>query len=99
MSGTAAPDGRFPVKLFTPNDDDAVVVVQLTRQGTGLADEYYAERTAQLPDGGLLAEIRFGSTGWLPMFVAQHGGTARILEPEELAGSSREWLARRPGPI
>ncbi|MET3947445.1 putative DNA-binding transcriptional regulator YafY [Arthrobacter sp. UYCu512] len=93
VSGEAAPDGKLPVKLFTPNDDDAVVVVQLTRQGAGLADEYYAERTAQLTDGGLLAEIRFGSTGWLPMFVAQHGGTARILEPEELAGSSREWLA------
>ena len=92
-SERSAPDGSFPVKLFTPNDDDTVVVVELTRRGIGLADEYYAERTAPLPDGGLLAEIRFGSTDWLPMFVAQHGGTARILAPEELAGASREWLA------
>lgn len=93
VSETAAPGSSFPVKLFTPNDDDTVVVVELTRRGTGLADEYYAERTAELPGGGLLAEIRFGSTGWLPMFVAQHGGTARILQPEELAQASREWLA------
>lgn len=93
VSETAAPGNSFPVKLFTPNDDDTVVVVELTRRGTGLADEYYAERTAELPGGGLLAEIRFGSTGWLPMFVAQHGGTARILQPEELAQASREWLA------
>ncbi|HSO91117.1 MAG TPA: WYL domain-containing protein [Arthrobacter sp.] len=92
-SAKAAPGGSFPVKLFTPNDDDTVVVVELTRRGIGLADEYYAERTAALPDGGLLAEIRFGSTDWLPMFVAQHGGTARILHPEALAGASREWLA------
>ena len=76
-----------------------MVVVELTRRGIGLADEYYAERTAELPDGGLLAEIRFGSTDWLPMFVAQHGGTARILQPEELAEASRRVAGRRPGPI
>lgn len=93
VSESATPGDSFPVKLFTPNDDDAVVVVELTRRGTGLADEYYAERTAELPDGGLLAEIRFGSTDWLPMFVAQHGGTARIVEPEELAATSRQWLS------
>ncbi|HSO17120.1 MAG TPA: WYL domain-containing protein [Arthrobacter sp.] len=92
-SETAKPGDSFPVKLFTPNDDDAVVVVELTRRGVGLADEYYAERTAELPDGGLLAEIRFGSTDWLPMFVAQHGGTARIVQPEELAAASRQWLS------
>lgn len=93
VSETAAPGRSFPVKLFTPNDDDTVVVVELTRRGTGLADEYYAERTAELPGGGLLAEIRFGSTDWLPMFAAQHGGTARILQPGDLADASREWLA------
>lgn len=93
VSESAKPGDSFPVKLFTPNDDDAVVVVELTRRGTGLADEYYAERTAELPDGGLLAEIRFGSTDWLPMFVAQHGGTARIVQPEELAATSRQWLS------
>ncbi|MET1065882.1 MAG: WYL domain-containing protein [Arthrobacter sp.] len=93
VSATARPGDSFPVKLFTPNDDDAVVVVELTRRGVGLADEYYADRTAELPEGGLLAEIRFGSTDWLPMFVAQHGGTARILEPKQLAESSRDWLS------
>lgn len=90
---SAKPGGSVPVKLFTPNDDDAVVVVELTRRGAGLADEYYAERTAELPDGGLLAEIRFGSTDWLPMFVAQHGGTARVLEPAPVAEASRQWLS------
>lgn len=82
----------FPAKLFTPNDDDTTVTVQLTRQGAGLADDYYAERTSDLPDGGLLAEIRFGNTAWLPMFVAQHGGAVRILEPRELADQARAWI-------
>ena len=86
------PNEGFPAKLFTPNDDDTIVTVQLTRQGTGLADDYYAERTSELPDGGLLAEIRFGNTAWLPMFVAQHGGSVRILEPRELADQSRAWI-------
>ncbi|MGY2746642.1 helix-turn-helix transcriptional regulator [Arthrobacter sp. UYCu723] len=92
VSATAKPAGSFPVKLFTPNDDDTVVVVELTRRGVGLADDYYAERTAPLPDGGLLAEIRFGSPDWLPMFEAQHGGAARILQPEALADSARDWV-------
>jgi predicted DNA-binding transcriptional regulator YafY len=92
-AAAAKPAESFPVKLFTPNDDDTVVVVELAPRGTGLADDYYAERTAPLPGGGMLAEIRFGSTDWLPMFVAQHGGMVRILQPEALAAASREWLA------
>ncbi|MDQ0690903.1 YafY family protein [Arthrobacter sp. W4I7] len=97
-NGMPAPAGTtpskgVPAKLFTPNDDDTVVTVQLTRQGRGLADDYYAERTAELDDGGLVAEIRFGNIEWLPMFVAQHGGSARILAPADLADAARSWLA------
>ncbi len=92
-AAAAKPADSFPVKLFTPNDDDTLVVVELAPRGTGLADDYYAERTTELPGGGMLAEIRFGSTDWLPMFVAQHGGMVRILQPEALAVASREWLA------
>ena len=92
-SSAADPADGVPVKLFTPNDDDAVVVLELTRQGAGLADEYYAERTAALPNGNMLAEIRFGSADWLPMFVARHGGAVRILQPQDLADASREWLS------
>ncbi|HKS02874.1 MAG TPA: WYL domain-containing protein, partial [Arthrobacter sp.] len=92
VSSGIKPDGGFPAKLFTPNDDDTLVTLHLTARGTGLADDYYAERTAPLPDGGLVAEVRFGNTSWLPMFVAQHGGTARILEPEVFALASRDWI-------
>ncbi|MFE4544043.1 helix-turn-helix transcriptional regulator [Arthrobacter sp. NPDC056727] len=92
VSSGIKPDGGFPAKLFTPNDDDTLVTVHLTARGSGLADDYYAERTAPLEDGGVVAEIRFGNTSWLPMFVAQHGGTARILEPEVLARGSRDWI-------
>ncbi|ACL39899.1 transcriptional regulator-like protein [Pseudarthrobacter chlorophenolicus A6] len=91
-AGDRRPAEGVPAKLFTPNDDDTTVTVQLTRQGRGLAEDYYADRTADLPDGGLVAEIRFGNTGWLPMFVAQHGGAVRILEPAGLADAARDWL-------
>ncbi|WP_307610033.1 YafY family protein [Pseudarthrobacter sp. W1I19] len=93
ISAATKPSEGVPAKLFTPRDDDTVVTVQLTRQGRGLADDYYAERTAELDDGGLVAEIRFGNTDWLPMFVAQHGGSARILAPADLADAARNWLA------
>ncbi|XAS69234.1 WYL domain-containing protein [Micrococcaceae bacterium Sec5.7] len=92
VSSQVKPQEGFPVKLFTPNDDDTLVVVQLSARGTGLADDYYAERTSGLPGDGLLAEIRFGSTAWLPMFVAQHGGAVRILEPATLAAGARDWI-------
>lgn len=92
MATGSVPSDGVPAKLFTPNDDDTTVTVQLTRSGRGLAEDYYAERTAELSDGGLVAEIRFGNTRWLPMFVAQHGGTARILEPAVLAERARAWL-------
>lgn len=85
--------GGAPEKLFTPNDGDTTVTVQLTRQGRGLAEDYYAEQVAELPEGGMVAEIRIGNTAWLPMFVAQHGGTARILAPAELGDAARKWLA------
>lgn len=90
MPATGGQD--FPARLFTPSDDDVLVVLQLTRQAAGLADDYYAERTAQLPDGGLLAEVRFGNAEWLPMFVSQHGGTVRILDPGHLRQESRAWV-------
>lgn len=92
VSAHATPDTDVPARLFTPSDDDVLVVLQLTRQGAGLADDYYAERTAPLPDGGLLAEVRFGSTDWLPMLVSQHGGAVRILDPKEPAAESAAWL-------
>jgi proteasome accessory factor C len=92
VSANARPAESFPVKLFTPNDDDTIVVVELTRRGVGLADDYYAERTAALPGGGMLAEVRFGNPDWLPMFVAQHGGAVRILEPAALAATARDWV-------
>ncbi|MCW3766277.1 helix-turn-helix transcriptional regulator [Paenarthrobacter ureafaciens] len=92
VSMASTPETDVPARLFTPGDDDAVVVLQLTRQGAGLADDYYAERTAPLPDGGLLAEVRFGSTDWLPMFVAQHGGSARIIDPLQLRDDAQAWL-------
>ncbi|MBT2587316.1 YafY family protein [Arthrobacter sp. ISL-95] len=91
-SGSATAGQDFPARLFTPGDDDVLVTLQLTRQGAGLADDYYADRTAQLPDGGLLAEVRFGDAGWLRMFVSQHGGSVRILEPGSLRQETRAWI-------
>ncbi|MGW9412576.1 helix-turn-helix transcriptional regulator [Arthrobacter cupressi] len=92
VSTPASADTSVPLKLYTPSDDDVVVLLQLSGQGAHLADDYYAERTAGLPDGGLLAEVRFGSADWLPMFIAQHGGAARILEPAGLAEASAAWI-------
>lgn len=93
VSGAATAAEDFPARLFTPSDDDTLVVLELTRQGAGLADDYYAERTAELPNGGLLAEVRFGNAEWLPMFVSQHGGSVRILDPEDLQREAQAWLS------
>lgn len=102
VSGLAIVEGSVPARLYTPSDDDTLVVLRLTRQGSGLADDYYADRTASLPDGGLLAEIRVGNPQRLPMLIAQHGGAAAIVEPRELRLAAIDWikaaLAQYEGP-
>lgn len=89
---TPAEATSAPARAFTPRDEDTVVTLQLTRQGTGLADDYFAERTANLPDGGLVADIRIGNADWIPMLVAQYGGQVRVLAPEEHAKAANDWV-------
>lgn len=92
VSGEVTAGQDFPARLFTPGEDDVYVVLELTRQGAGIAEDYYAERTAALPDGGMVAEIRFGNADLLPMFISQQGGAARIVEPPELRTAATRWL-------
>ncbi|MFJ5956289.1 helix-turn-helix transcriptional regulator [Paenarthrobacter sp. NPDC092416] len=93
VTGSARTAQDYPARLFTPSDDDVLVVLELSRQGAGLADDYYAERTVPLSGGGLVAEVRFGNAEWLPMFVSQHGGSVRILEPDVHRREAQAWLA------
>ncbi|MGG5172531.1 helix-turn-helix transcriptional regulator [Pseudarthrobacter sp. J1738] len=85
-------DDGFPATLFTAHDTDQVVTLALSDAGAWLAEHYYAEATAPLPDGGLLANIRVASTAWLPSAVAQHGGSLRVVEPASVAAQTLGWL-------
>ncbi|MDJ0320147.1 WYL domain-containing protein [Pseudarthrobacter sp. PS3-L1] len=87
-----AEDPGVPLQLFTPSATDDVVLVELTERGRALAEDYYAQNRTELDGGGVLAEIHFGYAGWPAMFVAQHGGLARILEPEDIREQSLAWL-------
>ena len=85
--------GRFPGETLHPERRRHAGGRGTRTPGHGLADDYYAERTAALPGGGMLAEIRFGSTDWLPMFVAQHGGQCGSCSPVDSPDAARDWLA------
>ncbi|EMY35605.1 transcriptional regulator-like protein [Arthrobacter crystallopoietes BAB-32] len=89
------PGGRsseFPQSLFTPRETDQLAVLHLSPRLADLADQYNAERRCTLPDGSLIAELRLGTTAIIPQLVARHGGEVTVVEPPELAVTTREWL-------
>ena len=83
---------EFPESLFTPQENDQVVVLRISERLAELAEQYNARRRAVLEDGSLAAEIRLSTTAVLPGLVARHGGEVTILEPVETARKTQQWL-------
>jgi proteasome accessory factor BC len=67
-------------------------VLQLSPRLADLGDQYNAERPSALPGGGVAAELRLGTTAIIAPLVARYGGEVRVLEPQELAAATVEWL-------
>ena len=88
----AQPGSEFPQSLFTPRDSDQRAVLQLSPRLADLGDQYNAERQSALPDGGVAAELRLGTTAIIAPLVARYGGEVRVLDPQELAAATVEWL-------
>lgn len=78
---------------FRPNPEDPVAVVDLEPAARWVADYYPTEGSTELPGGGLRVRLRYTDAQWLRRLVLRLGGSARVVDPTDLADSVRE-LAR-----
>lgn len=75
--------------LFQPSADDVLVVLALGPGAHWVADYYPCESIEDVGDGTVVARLRTPDTSWLVRLALRLGGSARVVEPAELAGQVR----------
>jgi proteasome accessory factor C len=76
--------------IFRPSPEDLLATVRLTAEARWVTEYYPVESTTEEPDGGLTVTLRVGDPAWLVRLLLPLGGTARLLEPAELAERVQE---------
>lgn len=76
--------------LFQPSPEDTVVTLELDAGARWIVDYYPVESVQELPDDLLLVRLRAADDRWLRTLVLRLGGSARVLDPPELADAVRE---------
>jgi len=71
--------------LFVPSPDDTVVTLELDPPAHWVADYYPVEDVQQVAGKRLLVRLRAADGRWLRTLALQLGGSARILDPPDLA--------------
>jgi proteasome accessory factor C len=71
--------------LFQPAPEDTVVTLEVGPSGAWLPEYVPCESVRELPDGSLLVTLRTPDTRWVARLVLRLGGTARVVDPPELA--------------
>lgn len=85
-------EAESPSVVFDLSSADRAVVLLLGAGARWIAQSYAAERTAETRDGRLAAEIRVGTTTWLPGLVANLGGECTVAEPDAERESARDFV-------
>ncbi|HST84851.1 MAG TPA: WYL domain-containing protein [Kineosporiaceae bacterium] len=84
-------------RLFTPSEDDLLVVLEVEPRGRWVAEYYPVESTQELDGGRLRVALRVANPRWLPRLILRLGGAGRIISPpalaEEAVAAAREALA------
>lgn len=80
--------------IFQPSSEDLLVTVRLEPSARWVAEYYPVEETHEEPDGGLTVRLRVGDPAWLTQLMLRLGGSARIIDPPDIAESVREVAAR-----
>lgn len=78
---------------FQARDDDARITVDLDPEAHWIVDYYPVESVRELRHGEhllLRAVLRTADLRWLTRLVLQMGGTARVVDPPEVAAQVRE---------
>lgn len=80
--------------LFRQHGSETTAHVLFAHRIRDLADGYRPERTATLPDGSVVAEVRLASADHARAQAARHGGDFRVLYPAPLVDAVTDWLRR-----
>ncbi len=75
--------------LFQPSPDDALATLELDPHAAWVAEYYPCEHVAESPDGSMRVQLRVADPRWLRRLALRLGGSARIVEPAELADAVR----------
>jgi predicted DNA-binding transcriptional regulator YafY len=78
--------------MFMQHGTETTAHVLFAHRIRDLADGFRPERTATLPDGSVVAEVRLASADYARAQAARHGGEFRVLSPDSLVASAIEWL-------
>ncbi|HEX6197470.1 MAG TPA: WYL domain-containing protein [Jiangellaceae bacterium] len=71
--------------IFQPSPDDELVTVELLPAGRWVAEYYPCESVSDGGDGRIHVQMRVADRQWLQRLLLRLGGTARVLDPPDLA--------------
>ena len=80
--------------IFQPSSEDLLVTLRLEPSARWVAEYYPVEETVDEPGGELTVRLRVGDPAWLTQLMLRLGGSARIIDPPDLAKSVREVAVR-----
>lgn len=80
--------------LFQPSPDDVLATLELDPAAGWVAEYYPCEEVADAGDGRLRVRLRVGDTRWLRRLALRLGGSARVVDPPEVAAQVRDEARR-----
>jgi proteasome accessory factor C len=76
-------------RVFSPGADDRLVTLELSDRARWVADYYPCEEVSESA-GGLVVRMRARDDAWVRRLALSLAGTARVVEPEDLAAAARD---------
>jgi proteasome accessory factor C len=92
----AAGPGDAAPEVFSPAEDDPVMVVELDREAFWVAEEYPNEGVEQLAGGRLRVRLRVSHRAWMERLLLRAGRHLTVVEGDRAVGreAARRLLAR-----
>jgi proteasome accessory factor C len=83
--------------MFQPSERDLLATVKLEPPARWVAEYYPMESVEEVPGNSLVVKLRVADTAWLQRLILRLGGTATVLDPQDLgkqiAETAREALS------
>jgi proteasome accessory factor C len=87
-------EARASGRIIEPSETDIEAILRLAPEAIWVEHEYAAEGGTDLEDGSRRVRMRVVGLDWLPLFLAQFGGSVALEGPEAAVDATRGWLER-----